>query len=74
MQEIIIYDLIGDHVTAIYKETIQGINSTAAFVQRFNTRIVIRELKQQQQRWLLEWHSKSEVPLLQTLSRLFHLL
>ena len=46
MQEIIIYDLIGDHVTAIYKETIQGINSTAAFVQRFNTRIVIRELKQ----------------------------
>ena len=53
MQEIIIYDLIGDNVTAIYKETIQGINSTADFVQRFNTRLVIyRELEQQQWRWL----------------------
>ena len=37
-------------------------------------RLFIRELKQQRQRWLRKRHLKSEVVLLQNLSRLFHLI
>lgn len=52
----IIKTIIGGHVTAIYKETIQrgqGINLTAAFVQRFNTGwVIIGSFKQQRQQWL----------------------
>ena len=51
----IIKTIIGG-VTAIYKETTQrgqGINLTAAFVQRFNTGwVIIGSFKQQRQQWL----------------------
>ena len=43
----IVMTIIGDHITAIHKETIQTegiINLTTAFVQRFNTRLVIGSL------------------------------